>query len=490
MSDRNPARKRIPALLLAVVSVLLLAQPLVTLAQFDDTTPVPASAPEAVATPAQDTAIPQVHVVQSGDTLFAIAQTYSVTVASLLAVNNLASADLLQVGQQLIIPGGEGEVVAGQYRVKVGDTLRSIAADFNTTTDALVTENRLIRPDQLLAGGQTIAVAGRTGTDDPRPQTGRPYLVQPGDTLLSLAAQNGVNPALLAAVNGLPAAARLTTGQRLRIPDETVIYRDLPGGWVDIQVRPEGIGQGDTVSVYVRHLSDERPSGRLGEIPLQFTPMVSGYVALAGIDAFTAPGAYELEVSSSAEPEPLRALVSIAETGFDTQYIDVGQALDGLLDPNLRADEDAFLKTYFDEFTEPQQWEGIFQTPVAAPLISAVYGGRRSYNGGPISIYHTGIDYAAPEGTEVLAPAAGTVVFSDTLTLRGGVLLIDHGLGVMTGYYHLIESLVEPGEKVVAGQPIAKIGSTGLSSGPHLHWDLRILNVPVDGTKWTEQVFP
>jgi murein DD-endopeptidase MepM/ murein hydrolase activator NlpD len=82
------------------------------------------------------------------------------------------------------------------------------------------------------------------------------------------------------------------------------------------------------------------------------------------------------------------------------------------------------------------------------------------------------------------------VAFSDLLELRGGVIIIDHGRGVMTGYYHLSERLVNVGDTVTAGQPIGRVGSTGLSSGAHLHWDLRIMDVPVDPLPWTQQVFP
>jgi murein DD-endopeptidase MepM/ murein hydrolase activator NlpD len=60
----------------------------------------------------------------------------------------------------------------------------------------------------------------------------------------------------------------------------------------------------------------------------------------------------------------------------------------------------------------------------------------------------------------------------------------------MTGYYHLSEKLVLEGDTVTAGQPIGRVGSTGLSSGPHLHWDLRILNVPVDATQWILREYP
>ena len=60
----------------------------------------------------------------------------------------------------------------------------------------------------------------------------------------------------------------------------------------------------------------------------------------------------------------------------------------------------------------------------------------------------------------------------------------------MTGYYHLSERLVNVGDTVTVGQPIGRVGSTGLSSGAHLHWDLRIMNVPVDPLPWTQQTFP
>jgi murein DD-endopeptidase MepM/ murein hydrolase activator NlpD len=76
------------------------------------------------------------------------------------------------------------------------------------------------------------------------------------------------------------------------------------------------------------------------------------------------------------------------------------------------------------------------------------------------------------------------------LELRGRTVIIDHGLGVMTGYYHLADLFVDVGENVAAGQPVGLGGSTGLSTGPHLHWDLRIMGVPVDGIRWTEEAFP
>ena len=95
-------------------------------------------------------------------------------------------------------------------------------------------------------------------------------------------------------------------------------------------------------------------------------------------------------------------------------------------------------------------------------------------------------DFAGTVGTPIYAPAAGKVIYSDTLQIRGNTLIIDHGLGVMSGYYHLSAVHVDVGQEVEQGQLIADGGSTGLSTGPHLHWDLRVLNAAVDGLQWVE----
>lgn len=456
-------------------------------AQTDPVTPTPSPS-----SPTQ-AEIPQVHKVQEGENLTVIAAAYGVTVEAILAVNNLTSADLLQIGQELIIPGGEGEAVPTVYRARPGDTPASIAADFNTTPEELAQSNRLISLTSDLLVGQPINVVSRTGTDAARPQTGRPYVVLPGDTLLAIAAGNAVSPAALMAANGLSYPAYLFPGMRLRIPDEGVAYRDLPDGWVDLQVRPQQIVQGSTVSIYVQNVLEGKPQGRLGDRELVFSPQGNGYVALLGLDAFTEPGIYELELGGGT-PErrwlPLRERMRVEAADFGTQYVTVGAEQSPLLDPDVRAEEDAFFETVYGRFSEPRRWEGPFQVPVTPTVVTAGYGGGRSYNDGPVEIFHTGVDFGAPVGTPVVAPAPGVVVFSNVLELRGEAVIIDHGLGVMTGYYHLSERLVEEGDEVAAGEPIGAVGSTGLSSGAHLHWDLRIMNVPVNALPWTEQVFP
>ncbi len=495
-------RQRIFAFVLILLGVVALAQPIRLMAQTAEPLPTPTLAaptgdvPTAETAPTPDPAapfIPQIHTVQDGENMTYIATTYGVTVEEILAINNLANGDLLQVGQELIIPGGTGEAVATAYTITPGDTLAAIAAQFNTSLTEVMATNRLIHADPPLLSGQTVPVISRTGSAAVQPVTGRPYLVQPGDTLLLVALAHDTTPAALAQANDLTPQSPIFPGQRLRVPDESAVYRDLPQGWLDIRVNQPSLSQGATLSIFVRNLLPGTPAGRFGTTPLHFAPHEDGYVALVGIDAFAEPGLYELELSGGDERglwQPLRALMTVAETGFDTQFIQVDESLDGLLDPVVRATEDEFLKSIFAVFSDEKHWSDVFQVPVTTTVVSAGYGGRRSYNGGPIEIYHTGVDYATATGTDVLAPAAGVVVFDDTTELRGGVIIIDHGLGVMTGYYHLSESLVDVGQSVAAGEVIGRVGSTGLSSGAHLHWDLRIMNVPVDPTPWTVSAIP
>jgi murein DD-endopeptidase MepM/ murein hydrolase activator NlpD len=95
---------------------------------------------------------------------------------------------------------------------------------------------------------------------------------------------------------------------------------------------------------------------------------------------------------------------------------------------------------------------------------------------------HTGIDYAAPVGTEVSATGAGRVIFASTIRGYGTTIDIDHGGGVVTRYAHLSEIAegVREGTRVKAGDEIGAVGATGLVSGPNLHYEVRVDGRPVD----------
>ncbi len=162
-----------------------------------------------------------------------------------------------------------------------------------------------------------------------------------------------------------------------------------------------------------------------------------------------------------------------------------------LLDPELVNAELELLESIYTQFTPEQLWQGLFQVPVSPTLpTSAGYGIARSYNGGPYSSFHSGTDFAGFSGTPILAPNSGIVAFAEPVSVRGNIIIIDHGLGVMTGFYHLSQILVSQGDQVTTGQHIGDLGTTGLSTGPHLHWDMRIMNAAVDSMPWLQQLFP
>jgi murein DD-endopeptidase MepM/ murein hydrolase activator NlpD len=439
----------------------------------------------------EEPAHPLVHTVAEGENLTVIAEQYEVTVEALRVVNNLRNADVLRVGQELVIPGGEGELVAAVHRVQLGDSLASIAHEFGTSIEEVMEANLLVNRDYVPAAGQFLSVISRTGSEQPYHVQGVPYIVEEGESLLEIAASHDLPVAQLARANDLAFPVRLFPGQRLRIPGDGQ-YQDLPGKWLRVEVKPQSISQGDTVSIYAENLLEGQPTGQFAGQELHFTPKGDGYVALVGIDAFFEPGSYTLELGGEGE-QPWAGFAQqlpVSSANYITQEITVSEDLNDLLDPEVRQKEDRFLHLIYSNFSEERRWEGPFQVPVTDTVVTAYYGGGRSYNEGPVTIYHTGTDFDGDIGTPILSAAEGTVVYSDSLELRGQTVIIDHGLGVMTGYYHLSEIFVDVGEDVAAAQPIGLGGSTGLSTGPHLHWDLRIMDVPVDGMRWTEEYFP
>lgn len=120
-----------------------------------------------------------------------------------------------------------------------------------------------------------------------------------------------------------------------------------------------------------------------------------------------------------------------------------------------------------------------FDWPTFGP-ITGVYGSQRILNGEPRAP-HWGVDIAAPIGTEVRAPAGGivTLVHPD-MFFSGGTLLLDHGLGLSSAFLHLDEILVQPGQRVERGEPIARVGATGRVTGPHLDWRINLGETRID----------
>lgn len=121
-----------------------------------------------------------------------------------------------------------------------------------------------------------------------------------------------------------------------------------------------------------------------------------------------------------------------------------------------------------------------FTLPIKSGKLTGVFGSQRILNGVPQNI-HNGLDYSAPTGTDVYAMADGLVqIAGDDFYYNGNFVLIDHGQGLSSVYLHFSKLNVETGEFVKKGQKIGEVGSTGRSTGPHLHWGVNWFNSKID----------
>lgn len=124
-----------------------------------------------------------------------------------------------------------------------------------------------------------------------------------------------------------------------------------------------------------------------------------------------------------------------------------------------------------------------FRVPVPDARITSYFGDRRLYayadTESDTSI-HMGLDLAVPEGTAVKSSGAGMVVFAGERLISGNTVVIEHLPGVYSLYYHLADIAVESGDPVQENEIIGSVGSTGLATGPHLHWEIRIGGIGVD----------
>lgn len=127
---------------------------------------------------------------------------------------------------------------------------------------------------------------------------------------------------------------------------------------------------------------------------------------------------------------------------------------------------------------ESESGPGTFSWPVTGTITSPFGWRSNPFGGGPE--FHQGLDIAAPSGTTVTAAAGGTVIMAQWYGGYGNYILIDHGGGYSTGYGHLSAIYVSTGQSVQRGQAIGAVGSTGQSTGPHLHFEVRIAGRPVD----------
>lgn len=159
-----------------------------------------------------------------------------------------------------------------------------------------------------------------------------------------------------------------------------------------------------------------------------------------------------------------------------------------LLNPDIQTNEDARILSVFSVVTPERYWDGPFNYPLNG-RIGSPFGSVRTFNGGEAR-RHTGVDLSAAAGTPVYASANGRIVFARPMDIHGNHVIIDHGWGVFSSYSHLSALYVVPGQMVMQGDVIGLSGTTGRSTGPHLHWEIGVNGNWVDPVKFARVKLP
>ena len=199
--------------------------------------------------------------------------------------------------------------------------------------------------------------------------------------------------------------------------------------------------------------------------------------ALWGIDFESSVGARRVRIDSAGlcgDAHPREWDVRILAGRFPLQKLQVDPAYVEVPPDELeriREDKEKVARVWAAA-RAPRRWDGPFRLPVEAPL-RANFGARRVFNGKPRS-RHDGVDLAAESGAPVTAPAEAAVALAEELYFSGGTVILDHGGGLFTTYFHLSRIDVKLGDHLLAGDPIGAVGATGRATGPHLHWGARL----------------
>jgi hypothetical protein len=185
-------------------------------------------------------------------------------------------------------------------------------------------------------------------------------------------------------------------------------------------------------------------------------------------------------------------------SSLDVQEIEISSRPAQVENVNFSAEKTALMRAEHQEglqihranrfLSRDQQWEGVFMYPVSGPVIGE-FGIRRIRNGNIQAGFHKGVDLKSNKGTPVLAANSGTVVLAARYKAHGKTVLINHGQGVMTIYLHLQSIQVKLHQKVRKGETMGLVGSTGMSTAPHVHFQVYVHGVPVDPKPWTEVEF-
>lgn len=446
---------------------------------------------------AQESTGNPVYIVQPGENLTEIAEKFNISVQEIISINGIIDSNLISAGTELIIPGLQG--VSGLLitsPVQVGETLEVILRKNKISLENFLKINKITSPSEIFIGTNLIL----PDTDVNNLHSNNSLVIGENTSIFNNAVTNGLNRWYLEKYNNAISHANL--------PGETFYYfsegssnfaSPFSPNIQKIELSPLPVVQGHTAVIKVYPVSPVNLTGTLNRKELHFFPDSSGqmYYALDGIHALEEPGLVPLLLNGEFENGDsfqIDQMILLSSGGYVNEKLTVESTL---IDENLNIEESQKIQNLLEPVSSEKLWIDVFRFPVEGSLtdstiaFSSYFGNRRSYNNGQYFGFHGGLDFQVVlNSLNIYAPAPGTIIYAGPMDIRGFTTFIDHGQGVVSGYGHQIEILVEVGQTVETGQLIGIIGNTGRVTGPHLHWDIWVNGNQVDPFDWVDIQYP
>ena len=322
------------------------------------------------------------------------------------------------------------------------------------------------------------------------------HTVQPGETLFGIAKTLNVPVGDLRNLNDLSSDA-LEPGQVLKRPPNAGA-RDVSQGpkltttssktsSLRVTHRASCI-PGDPVLVRVTNAS-QQPQISWGNELLVVAKDNQDWVAVGREILGTKPKTVTITVTVG--PETLTS--SLKLTPDPQAVINVfmsQQVLSTLTDQNRMRERTMLDAAYSTSMQTAKTWTRAFNVPLEIASSISPFAQARFYKKGDIVNYHYGEDFVGRTGTPIRAVNDGTVVIAGTYPIRGGLVGINHGAGIVSLYFHQSKILVKVGQRVKRGDVIGLVGSTGFATGPHLHLEMRVDGEATDPKQWFNRTWP
>jgi murein DD-endopeptidase MepM/ murein hydrolase activator NlpD len=241
-----------------------------------------------------------------------------------------------------------------------------------------------------------------------------------------------------------------------------------------IIVKPSKIGQGEVGILTVSVDKGGKPEIIWNEKRITLIPGIENKVwtAFIGADLTLRPGKYKLKTIAREHMDT--KLIHVFKKDYGVRRLTVPKSMEALDEQTLKRvkRESRRIKKLFLRSDKNPLWKGVWVRPVNGPVVSPF--GRRSIINGAERSPHSGVDLKAAEGVPVKATNNGAVVLTDDCFFGGVSVIIDHGGGIHSMYFHLSKPLVNTGQMVKKGDIIGLSGSSGRVTGPHLHFGVRL----------------